>query len=1695
MLKKLFLLTFIVLAAGVNLVAEYANPPDIIISPTHPIQSVYYTTNTVTFQWSASTNAAGYFVSVDTNPVTVATSSEVYISYGYTTQLSTTITSVPEGINYFHVSPSTDSINPGLAASHYRVNIDTTPPGLVQINTFSAVSKEFGAILLQWAGTTDRTSGVANYKIYRTSSIAAGYSLVNTVSVTQFTDPGDGLLNKVTYYYYLRVVDNAGNEQSNVLSTMTAVCLKSADAPVITGADPQFSQSVWYNINGSAVYWRAVSAWTTGYYYLLDQNPASIPTASNNTGGLTYRTTAYLTLFYEGVWYFHIVSRDMAGNVSNIAGHYALRVDTTCPVPPYLMTSPTHPDQTQYYTASTATISWDEPQDVSGVVGYYISFTPQSPAMVTQLSGDKYTISRTTTVVFNEGTSYINVISSDYAGNAGLTYTSYKINVDTTPPGIIPGITATTLNSGRIYVTWDSVIDKTSGLAYYRVYRSSAGLTTGFKSVYITTLTYYTDDGAELQDRTGYYYHVCAVDNVGLEQPSQGPVATAYCLKTAVDVMISSVTPHADGTKWYRDTTATAFWQSPSQWTTGYYYLFDQNPASVPTASNNTGGLYFQTSLNLSITSQNVWYLHLVARDVAGNVSTIASHYKLNVDTSPPAAPSLITSQTHPDGTQYYPATTATVNWDEPQDVSGIAGYFVAVSTYPRMVTQVIAGNYVTSRTTTVYVSEGTSYINVISSDHAGNVGLTYTSYKINVDTTPPYMVTGLIASSRKSGVINLAWQPVSDVTTGISQYKLYRSSYYAAVNTSAYSLISAGIMTEYTDTGENLQDRTTYYYYVRAVDSINNEQSSGTIKPAFCLKTVNMPVINTVYPQSDQTKWYNVLTTTITWHSPGQWTIGYYYVFDQNPATVPTPDNNTSNGLYIRTTVYMTILGEGGALAPWYFHVIAEDYLGNVGTIANHYKINVATSPAKAPSVIVSPTHPDQSKYYTAQSVTVSWEEPADITGINGYSVSITTFPGPVRGVYTSSRSITVIISEGTRYINVMSSNSAGNSSITSVSYRVNIDTVPPAEIGTSTFTVTARDLGVVYLSWAGGVTDKTSGVAYYRVYRSSYSSITGFMLAGTVVATEFTDTAAELVTQTVYYYKTCAVDNAGNEQPNNPIKSAVCLKTVDTPVILSVYPQSDQSKWYSVTKTTISWQILSGWTAGYYYVLDKNPATIPTSENNTSGGLYNKTTVQLTLPGEGVWYFHIVSKDVAGNVSSYANHYTIRSDTTPPNPPQILISNSHPVQTEYYTNRNPSFSWNVPPDLSGIAGFYYMIDAVDTNFPDPGSAAYTDWTTVTTSNVPYGLWYFHVIARDSAGNVSTVQKTFTVHVAEGSLPSVTGLSQVYGYNTSFTTITIYGDNFTWIESVTLDDPAVTQLVNIIHLSTGMIKATVPPGVLIGEYNVRVTNPAGTNTYSSFKFRVLVKNTDSATTRCVADPLTSVYIPVGTFNTAVSVIISTTPADIGLVTRANNKVVSGGMIQILPQFSTKIREITPMNESGFLGVMYPNKTVSITMSYPDVGPNINPAQVRIIYINTNTEQWELVSGSQTVNTSNKTVTVETEHFSTFGFGIIQSAVSNMSTVLVYPNPYNPKTTVHGTVKFINLTNNPTLKIYNITGELVVTVSPGTQRGNTVNITGSGKIEWDGTNETGSLVSDGTYIYVITDPAGNKVAGKLGVIQ
>jgi len=96
----------------------------------------------------------------------------------------------------------------------------------------------------------------------------------------------------------------------------------------------------------------------------------------------------------------------------------------------------------------------------------------------------------------------------------------------------------------------------------------------------------------------------------------------------------------------------------------------------------------------------------------------------------------------------------------------------------------------------------------------------------------------------------------------------------------------------------------------------------------------------------------------------------------------------------------------------------------------------------------------------------------------------------------------------------------------------------------------------------------------------------------------------------------------------------------------------------------------------------------------------------------------------------------------------------------------------------------------------------------------------------------------------------------------------------------------------------------------------------------------------------------------------------------------------------------------------------------------------------------------------------------------------LRLVAANLESLIVYPNPFRPGVG-HTKIVFAALTEQATIRIFTLAGELV----------KKQDVSGQYSWDWDVKNTDGDELARGIYIWVVTNPAGEKRTGKIAIIK
>ena len=346
---------------------------------------------------------------------------------------------------------------------------------------------------------------------------------------------------------------------------------------------------------------------------------------------------------------------------------------------------------------------------------------------------------------------------------------------DTIPPSVPGGVVATPISTSQITVTWTASTDAGTGVAGYRVFRNGT-------LVGSPTATTFADTG--LTASTQYSYTVSAVDNAtpaNQSVASSPATATTFAVPTGLAIRVNTAGPA------YTDSLGQA-WAADSGFNTG-------NASTVGNAIANTvDDVLYQSERWDDAAAPEMQYSFAVPN----GSYLVRLHFAENF------------SGAFAVGARVFDVDIEGVRRFEDIDVFAAAGARAALV-----------------RSATVDVADG--QINILFRHQTENP-LVYAIEIIGqggaVDTTPPSVPGGVVATPVSASQITVTWTVSTDAGTGVAGYRVFRNG----------TLVGSPTATTFTDTG--LTASTLYSYTVSAVDNAvpSNQSAASAVANATTL-------------------------------------------------------------------------------------------------------------------------------------------------------------------------------------------------------------------------------------------------------------------------------------------------------------------------------------------------------------------------------------------------------------------------------------------------------------------------------------------------------------------------------------------------------------------------------------------------------------------------------------------------------------------------------------------------------------------------------------------------------------------------------------------------------------------------------------------------------------------------------------------
>jgi len=1254
---------------------------------------------------------------------------------------------------------------------------------------------EVGRIELNWNGV-DNTD-LLGYNIYRSTRSDEGYELLPSVEGTDFTTGqtthvDSGLVGGERFFYRVQAIG-----RGNLVSEMSVFVGATAVIDEVAPSSPSDISAV----PGEVDFGRVVVSWNapirdadnsqlTGIavytiYRSVDTNTSFVVAGNVDAGQRQFIDTG----LEESTTYFYaLTASDAVGNEGPRSAGIQVRtkgVDKTAPQSPQNISA--IPDEVDF---GRVVVRWNAPvtdadgSELTGLVSFVLFRSKGGNSSFVPIDTLDVSVREYADLDLEPLTSYSYTMSAlDEAGNESSRASA--IQVRTEGPDQVAPVSPQNLSAladeadfGRVTVSWGaSTLDvgggQLTGLSNYTVFRSK-GSTNSFQPVASldANTRQFVDTG--LEELTTYFYTVTAVDEAGNESAR----ASAVQVRTEGPDRVAPVSPQnlsavADEGDFGQ---VTVSWNASTldigggQLTGLANYTVFRSKGSTnsfqPVASLDANTRQF---IDAGLEELTTYFYTVTAVDEAGNESARANAVQVRTegpDRVAPAPPQNLSAVA--DETAF---TQVTVSWNA-STLDADGGQLIDLASYIVFRSKSTTNSFVSADTvdanTRQFIDAGleeltTYFYTVIAVDEAGNESARASAVQVRTegpDRVAPASPQNLsaIADEATFSQVAVSWNASSldadgNELTGLTGYTVFRSK----GSTNSFQPIASldADTRQFVDTG--LEELTTYFYTVTAVDGASNESARAS---AVQVRTQGPDRVAPASPQNlsavaDETIFDQV---TVRWNAStldadgGQLTdITGYIVFRSKGSTnsfvqISTVDANTlqfvDTGLEESTTYFYTVTAVDGS----------SNESGRANSVQVRTEGPDRVAPASPQNLSAVADEVDFGQVSLSWNASTQDTGGGDLTGLTGYIVfrskGTTNSFVPIDTVNTDTRQFvdTSLESSTSYFYTVTAVDAAGNESAraTSVSVQTNgPDQVAP-EAPSDLVAVAASSAAEITLSWSPPTRDadggELTGLSSYVVLRSKDNS-TSFAPIDTVTTESNRYSDSGLDASTTYFYALRAVDNSSNSSARSTSTSAKTAG-IDSP--------SGISATSGIRKVTVSWTASSEESLIGYNVYRSTRSDQDFSRlsgvEGTSYSTGQTTYIDSNLTG-GATFFYKISTVTSTSESSQSTFVgaTVQSDNRAPSAPTLVDGESVTDDPEKL-----NITWKAPTtdsngsDLTGLESYlvyrstastgpFSLVGTVTaTAFQDTGLAA------VTT-------YFYQIEAVDQVGNVSSRSTTIS--------------------------------------------------------------------------------------------------------------------------------------------------------------------------------------------------------------------------------------------------------------------------------------------------------------------------------------------------------------
>jgi large repetitive protein len=1127
-------------------------------------------------------------------------------------QIAFNDTGLSEGTKYYYRVRAYNAI--AISAYSSEKNATTLWNIPVAPSSLTITSIGSGSVSLAW---TDNSVNELGFKVQRKQGAAGTYADIATLgpNVTTYTDNDSALLDGTQYYYQVYATNTAGNSGfSNEATGITT--LRTPTGLVATAVSSSQINLTWtdnslaesgYRIEQSAVdnsnYQEigvtgpnATSYNATGlsegtkYYYRIRAYNTIATSAYSSEKNAT--TLANIPVAPSGLRVTTVTSgsvslvwTDNSNNETGFkiqrkqgaTGAYTTIKTTLANVTTYTDSDGALLDGTQYYYRVSATNSAGDSSfsnEVNGITtmrvpsGFSATAVSSSQINLTwtdnSLAEDGYKIEQSvvdnqhyqqiavtgpnatsySVTGLNEGTKYYYRIRA-YNAIATSAYSSEK-NATTLSNIPVPpsGLTITSTTSSSVSLAWTDNSNNETGFKIQRK-QGATGAYTTIKTT-LANVTTYTDNDSALLDGTQYYYRVSATNSAG--DSSFSNEANGITIMRAPGGLASTAVSASQ---------INLTWTDNSLAENGYY--IEQSPVDdlhfvqiAATAANATA--YSVTGL----TAGTKYYYRVRAFNT---ITTSAYSNETNATTlsNIPAAPSglTVTSTTSSSVSLAWTDNSNNETGFKIQRKQGATGAYTTIKT--------TLANVTTYTDNDSALLDGTQYYyRVSATNSAGDSSFSNEANGITIMRAP----SGLASTAVSASQINLTWTDNSLAENG---YYIEQSP----VDNVHFVQIAATApnATAYSVTG--LTAGTKYYYRVRAFNSITTSAYSNQTN-ATTLSNIPVPpsglTVTSTTSSSVSLAWAdnsNNETGFKILRKKGA--TGTYTLIKTTLANVTTYTDNDS------------VLLDG---TQYCYEVAATNSAGDSGFSNEVCGITVMKAPSGLASTAVSASQINLTWTDNSLAEDGYYIEQSPVDNLHFVQIAAT---GPNATAY----SVTGLAAGTKYYYRVRAFNTITTSAYSNQTNATTLASIPPAPSG---LTITTLLSNKIVIAW----TDNSNNETGFKVQRKGPSGVYTDITTTGANATTYSDTS--VTDGTLYYYRVCATNSAGDSAFSNEASGTTPLSKPTGATATAVSSSQINITWIDNSASETGYKIeRKRLTGGTYSQIDQVGANVQSYSDTT--------------------------------------------------------------------------------------------------------------------------------------------------------------------------------------------------------------------------------------------------------------------------------------------------------------------------------------------------------------------------------------------------------------------------------------------------------------------------------------------------------------